>query len=112
MTEKEIDKWAIHAALVDLHFQTDSVRKCAAVNDLLERAERDQFQITRLIGEVALYKKALNNIAWLMKGHDQTGHDCAMCRTRDVIAETQTDLNPDDSLDDSWASENPDYIAY
>lgn len=47
MREKEIDKWAIHAALVDLHFQTDSVRKCAAINDLLERAERNQFQATR-----------------------------------------------------------------
>ena len=46
-SEKEIDLWAIHAALVDLHFQSDSVRKCAAINDLLERAKRNQFLMSK-----------------------------------------------------------------
>lgn len=50
--EKAIDEWAIHAALVDLHFQTNSVRKCAAINDLLERAKRVTDYKARLLAKL------------------------------------------------------------
>jgi hypothetical protein len=49
----EIDRWAVGQALNDLHFQKDSVRKCAAVNNLLERVERDRF------GELEYFRSLL-----------------------------------------------------